>query len=41
LGLLKGWAIRFQDEYLTRQTFFEPFPVELVEWSDAGRPIEL
>jgi uncharacterized protein YbgA (DUF1722 family)/uncharacterized protein YbbK (DUF523 family) len=41
LGLLKGWAIRFQDEYLTRQTFFEPFPVDLVEWSDAGRPIEL
>jgi uncharacterized protein YbgA (DUF1722 family)/uncharacterized protein YbbK (DUF523 family) len=41
LGLLKSWAIRFQDEYLTRQTFFEPFPVDLVEWSDAGRPIEL
>jgi len=41
LGLLKGWAIRFQDEYLMRQTFFEPFPVDLIEWSDAGRPIEL
>jgi uncharacterized protein YbgA (DUF1722 family) len=41
LGMLKGWTIRFQDEYLTRQTFFEPFPVDLVAWSDAGRPIEL
>jgi uncharacterized protein YbgA (DUF1722 family)/uncharacterized protein YbbK (DUF523 family) len=41
LGLLKGWAIRFQDEYLMRQTFFNPFPVDLIEWSDAGRPIEL
>jgi uncharacterized protein YbgA (DUF1722 family)/uncharacterized protein YbbK (DUF523 family) len=41
LGLLKGWAIRFQDEYLMRQTFFDPFPVDLIEWSDAGRPIEL
>jgi uncharacterized protein YbgA (DUF1722 family) len=41
LGLLKGWAIRFQDEYLMRQTFFEPFPVDLIEWSDAGRPIEI
>jgi uncharacterized protein YbgA (DUF1722 family)/uncharacterized protein YbbK (DUF523 family) len=41
LGLLKGWAIRFQDEYLMRQAFFNPFPVDLVEWTDAGRPIEL
>lgn len=41
LGLLKGWAIRFQDEYLMRQTFFDPFPVDLIEWSDAGRAIEL
>jgi len=41
LALLKGWAIRFQDEYLTRQAFFDPFPVDLIEWSDAGRPIEL
>jgi uncharacterized protein YbgA (DUF1722 family)/uncharacterized protein YbbK (DUF523 family) len=41
LGLLKGWAIRFQEEYLIRQTFFDPFPADLIEWSDAGRPIEL
>ena len=41
LSLLKGWAIRFQDEYLMRQAFFDPFPVDLIEWSDAGRPIEL
>jgi uncharacterized protein YbgA (DUF1722 family)/uncharacterized protein YbbK (DUF523 family) len=41
LGLLKGWAIRFQEEYLMRQTFFDPFPADLIEWSDAGRPIEL
>ena len=41
LGLLKGWAIRFQEEYLMRQAFFNPFPVDLVEWTDAGRPIEL
>jgi uncharacterized protein YbgA (DUF1722 family) len=41
LGLLKGWAIRFQEEYLMRQTFFNPFPADLIEWSDAGRPIEL
>jgi uncharacterized protein YbgA (DUF1722 family)/uncharacterized protein YbbK (DUF523 family) len=41
LGILKGWAIRFQEEYLMRQTFFNPFPVDLIEWSDAGRPIEL
>ena len=40
-GLLKGWSIRFEEEYLTRQAFFNPFPADLIEWSDAGRPIEL
>jgi uncharacterized protein YbgA (DUF1722 family)/uncharacterized protein YbbK (DUF523 family) len=41
LGLLRGWTIRFHDEYLMRQTFFNPFPTDLIEWSDAGRSIEL
>jgi len=41
LRLLKAWAVRFQNEYLLSQTFFDPYPSELIEWSDAGRPIEL
>ena len=41
LRLLKSWAIRFRTEYLLNQTLFDPYPVDLIEWSDAGRPIEL
>jgi uncharacterized protein YbgA (DUF1722 family) len=40
-ALLRGWSIRFQNEYLLQQTLFEPYPIDLLEWSDAGRPIEL
>ncbi len=29
LGVLKAWAIRFREEYLMQQTFFEPFPDRL------------
>jgi uncharacterized protein YbgA (DUF1722 family)/uncharacterized protein YbbK (DUF523 family) len=41
LSLAKAWAVRFRNEYLLSQTFFEPYPRELMEWSDAGRPIDL
>jgi uncharacterized protein YbgA (DUF1722 family)/uncharacterized protein YbbK (DUF523 family) len=41
LGLAKSWAVRFQNQYLLSQSFFDPYPNDLMEWSDAGRPIEL
>ena len=41
LRLAKAWAVRFQNEYLLQQTFFDPYPTDLMEWSDAGRPINL
>jgi uncharacterized protein YbgA (DUF1722 family)/uncharacterized protein YbbK (DUF523 family) len=41
LSLVKSWAVRFQNQYLLSQSFFDPYPNELMEWSDAGRPIEL
>lgn len=41
LSLVKSWAVRFQNKYLLSQTFFDPYPSDLMEWSDAGRPIEL
>jgi len=41
LRLVKSWAVRFENEYLLSQTFFDPYPGDLMEWSDAGRPIEL
>ncbi len=30
-NLLKSWIIRFDEEYLKDQTFFSPYPEELVE----------
>ena len=29
--LLSSWILRFEDEYLAKQSFFKPFPVELIE----------
>ena len=40
ITLLKGWSVRFQNEYLLDQFLFEPYPIELLEWTDAGRAIE-
>ncbi|MBS7632655.1 DUF1722 domain-containing protein [Candidatus Bathyarchaeota archaeon] len=31
LSVLKAWVIRFEQEYLMQQTFFEPFPGELMK----------
>lgn len=31
LSLLRSWIIRFKEEYLASQTFFEPYPEELFE----------
>ncbi len=31
LSLMKSWIIRFDQSYLARQTFFEPFPPDLLE----------
>ncbi len=30
-NILKTWIIRFENEYLSNQTFFEPYPDELIE----------
>jgi uncharacterized protein YbgA (DUF1722 family)/uncharacterized protein YbbK (DUF523 family) len=37
MSVLKSWVIRFNQEYLSSQTFFEPYPEELVEISDSGK----
>jgi uncharacterized protein YbgA (DUF1722 family)/uncharacterized protein YbbK (DUF523 family) len=31
LGLMRSYIIRFNDPYLSRQTFFEPYPEEILE----------
>ena len=37
LVVLKAWALRFEENYLLRQTYFEPYPEALVEISDSGK----
>jgi uncharacterized protein YbgA (DUF1722 family) len=31
LNIIKLWTIRFDQDYLARQTFFEPFPQDLMQ----------
>lgn len=37
LTVLESWIIKYEVEYLARQTFFAPYPTELVEISDSGK----
>ncbi|MGI8316543.1 YbgA family protein [Halobacillus mangrovi] len=37
LSVLHSWVDRFDNSYLQRQTYFEPYPLELVEISDSGK----
>jgi uncharacterized protein YbgA (DUF1722 family)/uncharacterized protein YbbK (DUF523 family) len=37
LMVLKSWIIRFNEPYLKKQTFFEPYPEELMEITDSGK----
>lgn len=37
ITLLRSWAVRFHDEYLAIQTFFEPFPEELKSLESSGK----
>ncbi len=39
LYILKGFAVRFKQEYLLMQTVFEPFPKELSITTDSGNKI--
>jgi len=36
-SILGSWVIRFNEGYLMSQTFFEPYPEELVEIADTGK----
>ncbi|HUV35482.1 MAG TPA: DUF523 and DUF1722 domain-containing protein [Patescibacteria group bacterium] len=37
LSLIMSWIVRFDEPYLLDQTFFQPYPGELVEISDSGK----
>ena len=31
LAMLQSWAVRFDEDYVKNQTFFEPFPEDLID----------
>jgi uncharacterized protein YbgA (DUF1722 family) len=37
LNLARAWVVRFDQEYLSQQTFFEPYPEALMEITDSGK----
>jgi uncharacterized protein YbgA (DUF1722 family) len=37
ITVLESWIIKYEEGYLARQTFFAPYPHELVEISDSGK----
>ena len=37
LVLLKDWIIRFDDKYLAKQTYFQPYPEDLIDITDSGK----
>jgi uncharacterized protein YbgA (DUF1722 family)/uncharacterized protein YbbK (DUF523 family) len=37
VGIVKSWIVRFDQDYLRRQAFFEPYPEALLEVTDSGK----
>jgi uncharacterized protein YbgA (DUF1722 family)/uncharacterized protein YbbK (DUF523 family) len=37
LNLARSWVVRFDQEYLDQQTFFQPYPEPLMEITDSGK----
>ena len=37
LGIVKSWIVRFKNDYLMSQSFFQPYPEELIEIADSGK----
>jgi len=36
-GIIRAWIIKYKNDYLAGQTFFEPYPNELISISDSGK----
>ena len=36
-GLIQSWIVRFGQDYLAHQTYFEPYPEALLELTDSGK----
>ena len=39
--LLKSWIIKFEESYLKEQSFFNPYPQELMSLTDSGKGREV
>ncbi|ACL69256.1 YbgA family protein [Halothermothrix orenii] len=37
-NIIRSWAIKYKDDYLLKQTYFAPFPEELIARTDSGTP---
>jgi uncharacterized protein YbgA (DUF1722 family)/uncharacterized protein YbbK (DUF523 family) len=37
VSVVNAWIARFDQDYLARQTFFSPYPLELLEITDSGK----
>lgn len=37
VGILKSYIVRFDEPYLARQTFFEPYPEAMISVTDSGK----
>jgi uncharacterized protein YbgA (DUF1722 family)/uncharacterized protein YbbK (DUF523 family) len=40
-NMIRSWVIRFEEQYLMNQSFFEPYPEALVEITDSGKERDL
>ncbi|ANB61439.1 YbgA family protein [Anoxybacteroides amylolyticum] len=36
-SVIKSWAVRYKNEYLLKQRYFEPYPEELIDITDSGK----
>ena len=41
LIVLGAWSIKYEEQYLLRQTFFEPYPKDLMNVTDSGKGRQL
>lgn len=41
LVVLRAWSIKYEEEYLLKQTLFEPYPRDLMNVSDSGKGRQL
>lgn len=41
LAVLHSWVVRYENDYLASQTYFAPYPLDLVDISDSGKGRDL